>query len=241
MTNNIGILLAAGRGTRLQPFTDTTPKPLVNYNGKTLLEWNLEGMYDLVDYYVVVVHWLSDKIVEKIGLQYRDKKIIYAFQENPKGGTLDAFRVGVAKVETNFRGLIVANSDDVRGKEYYQGLDLNIKKDPGEPVIAAKIELDKTKLNQFGVIITNDENKYVEIIEKPQDFVSDLINIGLYYFPKEILSLMPKKRLDLNSEEYLIDLLNDWVKTKTIAVVKVENGFYKTVTRIEDLPKPNGD
>ena len=252
MIKNIGILLAAGRGTRLQPFTDTTPKPLVKYQGKTSLEWNMDEMCQLVEYYVVVVHWLSDQIISKIGYEYQGKQVIYAFQENPKGGTLDAFRVAISKIETSFTGLIVANSDDIRGSEYYVELESHIQKNPNEPVIAAKIEPDITKLSQFGVIKIDSEGKYQEMIEKPAEFVSDLINIGLYYFPAKILEIMPekpafKKALPINNprpqlaerEEYLIDLFNIWAGARSVAVISPKQGFYKTITIMKDLPEGN--
>lgn len=239
MTSNIGILLAAGRGTRLQPFTDTTPKPLVKYENKTLLEWNMDGMYDLVDYYIVVVHWLSQQIIDKIGQNYRGKKVIYAFQDNAKGGTLDAFRTALNVVDTNFNGLIVANSDDIRGNEYYTELNNTIQKSSNEPIIAAKIEKDETKLSQFGVIVLNKDGKYQKMVEKPKTFVSNLINIGLYYFPSKIVDLIPEKVSIEGHEEYLIDLFNLWVKTADVGVITPDQGFYKTVTKFEDLPEGN--
>lgn len=239
MTKNIGILLAAGRGTRLQPFTDTTPKPLVRYNGKTSLEWNLDGMFDLVEYYIIVVHWLSEQIIAKIGDSYRGKKVIYAFQDNPKGGTLDAFRVAITAIQEPFSGLVVANSDDIRGQEYYSDLQKCISNNPLEPIMAAQIEPDKTKLSQFGVIKLDKHGKYQEIVEKPQNFVSDLINIGLYYFPAKIVDIMPPKIDKQGHEEYLIDLFNIWVNFGSVAVISPKEGFYKTITTMADLPEGN--
>lgn len=57
------LLLAAGLGTRLKPFTDKHPKALAPVNGKSLLEWNIRnlqqhGIYDIV----VNVHHFADQI-----------------------------------------------------------------------------------------------------------------------------------------------------------------------------------
>lgn len=61
------MLLAAGFGTRLKPFTDQYPKALATVNGKTLLQRNIEylqqfGIYDVV----VNVHHFAQQIIQKI-------------------------------------------------------------------------------------------------------------------------------------------------------------------------------
>ncbi|HET7371501.1 MAG TPA: nucleotidyltransferase family protein [Gammaproteobacteria bacterium] len=62
------MILAAGRGERLRPLTDDTPKPLVEVGGKPLIEWHIErlraaGLADLV----VNVSWLKDQLIDFLG------------------------------------------------------------------------------------------------------------------------------------------------------------------------------
>jgi N-acetyl-alpha-D-muramate 1-phosphate uridylyltransferase len=62
------MVFAAGRGERLRPLTDHTPKPLLPVYGKPLLDWHLEklaaaGMTDVV----INVSHLADKIIEHVG------------------------------------------------------------------------------------------------------------------------------------------------------------------------------
>jgi len=52
------IILAAGRGTRMKPLTDTTPKPLISIAGKPILEHNLEHIYESVDEIIIVIKYL---------------------------------------------------------------------------------------------------------------------------------------------------------------------------------------
>ncbi len=63
------MLLAAGRGTRLQPLTDTTPKPLIEVSGKTLLDYHLEKL-SAAGFTKVVINtsWLAEKIQQHIEL-----------------------------------------------------------------------------------------------------------------------------------------------------------------------------
>ncbi len=61
-------ILAAGRGERMRPLTDTTPKPLLKVRGKALIEWQIEalvaqGMREII----INTAWLGEQIVAAIG------------------------------------------------------------------------------------------------------------------------------------------------------------------------------
>jgi len=61
------MILAAGLGTRLKPFTDAHPKALAMVNGKSLLQRNIEYLQDYGIYEVVVnVHHFGDQIIDAI-------------------------------------------------------------------------------------------------------------------------------------------------------------------------------
>jgi MurNAc alpha-1-phosphate uridylyltransferase len=61
-------LLAAGRGERMRPLTDTTPKPLLQIQGKSLLQWHIEALVAANTERVVVNHaWLGNQIELALG------------------------------------------------------------------------------------------------------------------------------------------------------------------------------
>lgn len=62
------ILLAAGRGERMRPLTDTTPKPLLQIQGKSLLQWHIEALVAANISRIVINHaWLGDQIEAALG------------------------------------------------------------------------------------------------------------------------------------------------------------------------------
>jgi len=64
------MLLAAGRGERMRPLTDTCPKPLLPVRGKPLMQWPLEALARAgVAEVVVNTDWLADQIVATFGDQ----------------------------------------------------------------------------------------------------------------------------------------------------------------------------
>ncbi len=85
------ILLAAGRGERMRPLTDHTPKPLLQVHGKALIEWHFEalaraGVRDVV----VNTAWLEEQIVQKLGDGSRyGVRIAYSLEGREHGGALE--------------------------------------------------------------------------------------------------------------------------------------------------------
>jgi len=62
------MILAAGRGERLRPFTDTCPKPLLEVCGKPLIEYHLQALAAAgFDRVVINLSWLGDLIRQKLG------------------------------------------------------------------------------------------------------------------------------------------------------------------------------
>lgn len=84
------VILAAGRGTRMGALTKTLPKPMLKVAGKTLLEHKFDALPEEVDEIIIIVGYLGDVIRERYGDSYKGKRIVYAEQENPVAGTMDA-------------------------------------------------------------------------------------------------------------------------------------------------------
>ncbi len=85
------IILAAGRGERMRPLTDATPKPLLRVRGKPLIEWHLEGLArGGVREVVVNTAWLEEQIVETLGSGARfGLAIRYSLEGRDHGGALE--------------------------------------------------------------------------------------------------------------------------------------------------------
>ncbi len=65
------LLLAAGRGERMRPLTDHIPKPLLEVQGKALLQWHLEGLQRGGVHSVVInTAWLEEQLTERLGARF---------------------------------------------------------------------------------------------------------------------------------------------------------------------------
>lgn len=92
------IVLAAGRGERMRPLSDTVPKPLLAVHGKPLIAWHLEALArDGVREVVVNTAWLEETIVESIGDGSRfGLAIAWSREGRDHGGALETAG-GIAK------------------------------------------------------------------------------------------------------------------------------------------------
>jgi len=92
------MILAAGRGERMRPLSDRTPKPLLAVHGKPLIEWHLEALArDGVRRVVVNTAWLESQIVDALGDGSRwGVEIRYSLEGRDHGGALETAG-GIAK------------------------------------------------------------------------------------------------------------------------------------------------
>ncbi len=122
MTVATAMILAAGRGERMRPLTDTTPKPLLKVRGKALIEWHLEalaraGVRDVV----INTAWLEEQIVDALGDGSRwGLAIRYSMEGRDHGGALETAG-GIAKALPLLGDIFWLVSGDVYAPEFRFG------------------------------------------------------------------------------------------------------------------------
>ena len=114
------ILLAAGKGTRLLPLTTYRPKHLLEIAGKSILKRLIDSLLaiETIDEIIVVVHFYSDLITDKIQKWYMNKNLdkIKIIQQEEPNGTGDAVSTAIrlGQINTDFivvyGDLVVGNS-----------------------------------------------------------------------------------------------------------------------------------
>jgi MurNAc alpha-1-phosphate uridylyltransferase len=92
------LILAAGRGERMRPLTDRTPKPLIEVRGKRLIEWHLEALARAgVREVVINTAWLEAQFPASLGDGSRyGVAITYSLEGRDHGGALETAG-GIAK------------------------------------------------------------------------------------------------------------------------------------------------
>jgi bifunctional UDP-N-acetylglucosamine pyrophosphorylase/glucosamine-1-phosphate N-acetyltransferase len=172
------IILAAGRGTRLQPHTNTIPKPLLPVQGRPILDWII-GALPPIDRLVVVVNYLAEQIDDYLQNQTHIRNWVTVRQAVPRG-TGDALMSCQGAVSGRER-VMVLNGDDLIGRA-----DLAKLAEVPMGILAHAVENPES----FGIIFRNADGTLKEIVEKPKGLAApQLANIGGYMFPGDVFRL----------------------------------------------------
>ena len=200
------IVPMAGRGSRLRPHTLTIPKPLIPVAGKPIVHRLVEDIAGVLNQDIDEVAFI---IHESFGKQVETDLIAIAKKLGAKGTIYyqnEALGTGHA---------IMCAKDSLSGPAVIAYADTLIRADfdldtSADSVIWVK-QVEKPEA--FGVVNLNPNGEIIELVEKPQEFVSDLAVIGIYYF-KDIAILKNELQLVIDNNiihggEYQI---NDGIK-----------------------------
>ncbi|MDD3302859.1 MAG: GNAT family N-acetyltransferase [Candidatus Gracilibacteria bacterium] len=216
------IILAAGEGTRLRPLTLTTPKPLIKVFGKPIIEYTLEYLYKFVDEFVIVVKYKKELFKDYLKDNYKGINITYIEQGEEKG-------TGAAIKGIDIIGdLLVINGDSIFDKDDILNL-VNLK---GYGCLVKKV----ANPEKYGILKANEENEATEIIEKPETFVGNLANLGVYKVNSDLVNycttISPSKRGEIE----ITCALNLFFKNFPFKLLEIKGDFLD-ISYPEDIEK----
>ncbi len=181
------VILVAGKSTRTYPLTLTRPKPLLPIGNKTIIQYLLEQLEGLVDEVILIVGYCKEMIQEQVGIKWNKLKITYCEQKEQKG-TGHAVLMAEPFIHDRF---IAMNGDDIYDHKDIKEL-FNYK-------YAALVRYEENP-SQFGVFHVDEQNRVLNLIEKPQQFVGNLTNIGCYMFDRVIFDIIKNTPLSQRGE-----------------------------------------
>ena len=191
------VVLAGGVGSRLRPWTNDIPKPLLPMLDATLLERVVEGVpSDLVDEVVVAGGYKVDMIRDYFKNADVDFDVRIVPEDKPlgTGGALGNCRDVVSGRFACFNGDIVSSLDV--GEMLKQHSQMNVK-----GTLALWEVEDPTR---FGIVGLDEDRKVTQFKEKPkpEEVFSNLINAGSYLLEEEVFDIMPTEKHSLERDVF---------------------------------------
>ncbi len=216
------VILAAGEGTRLRPFTATEPKVMIPVANKPILEYVVEALVENgINEIVMVVGYRRHRIMSYFGDGAEfgaDIEYVKQRKQPPSGGTAHALYQAKNKIDEEF---LVLPGDNVISKETVHDLLENMNE---HSLLITKSDTP----SKYGVVTLKDGGKQIEyLIEKPEKSPSHLISTGIYSFSPEIFDkieeVMQENHYDLPS------VIQKILKEKEIKAVRTEETWIDAV------------
>lgn len=177
--------MAGGKGTRLAPLTDHSPKPLMPIIDKPILSYIIEllkrhGITDIS----VTLGYMAQKIVETFGDgRSLGVNLHYVIEKEPLG-TAGSVKNAAMGFDEDF---LVISGDAYTDFDLTDLIDFHRAHGKIATIAATKAE----DPSAFGVMLLNAAGKVRSFIEKPRVPISNVISTGIYVFKKDILKKIP--------------------------------------------------
>ncbi len=182
------VVMAGGFGTRIQPLTNSRPKPMLPIINRPMMEHTMMNLKELgITEFIVLLYFKPEIIKEYFG-DGSDFgiKITYVVPDDDYG------TAGAVKLAQEYIGddnFIIISGDLVTDFDFQKIFDYHAEK-------KSKLTITLTSVDnplEFGVVIANEEGKIEKFLEKPSwgEVFSDTINTGIYVIEPEILEYIP--------------------------------------------------
>jgi len=183
------VVMAGGFGTRIQPLTNSRPKPMLPIINRPMMEHTMMTLKELGITEFIVLLYFKPEVIKDYFKDGSDLgiKITYVLPDDDYG------TAGAVKLAEEYIGddnFIIISGDLVTDFDFQKIFDYHRQKQ-------SKLTITLTSVDnplEFGVVIANEDGRIEKFLEKPSwgEVFSDTINTGIYVIEPEILSYIPR-------------------------------------------------
>lgn len=176
------VLMAGGKGERLRPLTEKTPKPLLEIGGKCIIDHNIDRLISYgVEHIDVTVNYLAEQL-EKHFATPRDGVQVRTFREPKFLGTIGSIKF----VDTFYNDTILVMNSDLFTNIDYEDFFLHFQQNDAEMSVAAVPYNISIELG----ILDLDGRNIKGLLEKPK--YNYYANAGIYLIKRRALAEIPE-------------------------------------------------
>lgn len=253
----IAMLLAGGKGTRLNELTKTIAKPAVNFGGKyKIIDFPLSNCANSTIKTVgILTQYEGASLTEYIGSGQKwgldaNGSSCVLLAPGQRGndcyfynGTADAIYKNISFIEKYDPEYVIILSGDHVYKMDYSKM-LHFHKSKHADITIATINVPLKEASRFGIINVNKDNSIVEFEEKPENPRSTLASMGIYIFTfsklKEYLE-KENNQTQRTEHDFGKHVLPTMLKDNCKMFAYEFEGYWKDVGTVESLWEANMD
>lgn len=222
------VLMAGGKGERLRPLTEKTPKPLIKVGEKCIIDYNIDSLisYGIKNIFVTV-NYLGEQLEEHFK-EKRDGIKINTVKEPKYLGTIGSIKFVVSFYNDT---ILVMNSDLFTNIDY-EDFYLHFKEHDADMSVAAVPYIVKVPYGVFNL-----EGRNIKgVTEKPT--ISYYANAGIYLIKKELLKLIPENKF-YNATDFMSSLIKNNYKVirYPISGYWIDIGQHDELERAKEIAK----
>lgn len=195
-----GVILAAGYGSRMGPFSDSVPKPIVPICNKPLLAYQLEYMQSLgISEIIIVIGHLGHRIQEIMGDGSAWGVTLKYVEQQERLGLAHA--VGQLGPHIN-RPFLLMLGDIFFEMENLGAMAAAFEESDTAAVLAVKQEPDVEAIKRNFAVLLNDDGLVRRVIEKPRNVPNKMKGCGIYLFDDRIFEVIRRTPRTAMRDEY---------------------------------------
>ncbi|KAL9888814.1 GDP-mannose pyrophosphorylase B isoform 2-T2 [Glossina fuscipes fuscipes] len=198
ITGTRALILVGGYGTRLRPLTLSTPKPLVEFANKPILLHQLEALVNAgCSQVILAVSYRAEQMEKelKIEAEKLGVELIFSHETEPLG-TAGPLALAKNILNASSEPFFVLNSDVICDFPFKQLEQYHRAHGKEGTIVVTKVE----EPSKYGVVLYDETGCIKSFIEKPQEFVSNKINAGIYIFNPSILERIEVRPTSIEKE-----------------------------------------
>eukprot|EP00244_Chara_vulgaris_P013167 TRINITY_DN7345_c1_g1_i1.p1 TRINITY_DN7345_c1_g1~~TRINITY_DN7345_c1_g1_i1.p1 ORF type:complete len:362 (-),score=88.58 TRINITY_DN7345_c1_g1_i1:865-1950(-) len=196
------LILVGGFGTRLRPLTLSVPKPLVDFANKPMILHQIEALKAVgvtevvlaINYQPEVMQSFLKEFERKVGI-----KITCSQEKEPMGTAGPLALARELLVDGSGDPFFVLNSDVISEYPLRKLYEFHTKTNGEATILVTKVE----EPSKYGVVVLDEETGQVQrFVEKPQVFVGNKINAGIYLLSPEVLDRIELRPTSIEKEVF---------------------------------------
>lgn len=219
-----GVLLAAGKGSRMAAFSDHIPKPMLPVGNQPLLTHQIELLREIgITDIIILIGYKGFEIARVLGDGSSfGVRLTYVEQTETLG---IAHAVGQLENAIDKPFLMFLGDIFFIAKDLEEMFD-QFESQDGGAVLATKIEQDPMAIRRNYSVQMNDEGRVVRVVEKPRHVSNKLKGVGLYLFDLTIFDAIRRTPRTAMRDEYEI--------TEAIQVLINDGEYVSTINAVHD-------
>ena len=220
-----GVILAGGKGTRLDPLTRITNKHLLPIYDRPMVTYAIEALVNagVTELMLVTGGTHAGEFFRLLGDGHAHgiDRLFYAYQEE-EGGIAEA--LGLAERFVGGDRVLVLLADNVFGGSLRPFVDNFREQERGGRILLSRLEQEE-HLRHLGVAVLGEERRVTEIVEKPSSPPSNYAVTGIYGYDAQVWEVVAGLEPSARGELEITDV-NNWYVEHGAMESDVLEGFW---------------